>query len=127
MISKSKKYQSGVNSELSVNPPYIDKTNNENGRSTVGISISRHHRLILLMRTITGFDCLTLTNGLSLLRGGSVLPSPSTGLVTRERMLLTVLLVSCLSLQFSEALFGTPVSLKAQMYFTKMLCVELHL
>ena len=68
-----------------------------------------------------------MTNRLSLLRGGSVLPSPSTELVTRERMLLTVLLVSCLSLQFSEALFGTPVSFTAKMYFTKMLCVELHL
>merc|ERR1712141_517907 len=29
---------------------------------------------------------------------------------TRERMFLTVVLISCLSLQFSEALFGTPSS-----------------
>ena len=57
--------------------------------------------------------------------GGSVLSSPSTELV-RDVMLLTVILIVCLSLQ-SEALFGTPVSFKAKIILTKMICVDLHL
>ena len=42
-------------------------------------------------------------------------------------MLLTVVLISCLTLQTTEALFGTPVSFTVEIIFTKMIFVELDL